>query len=100
MTRYEVRFAASADTDFDSIQDYIARENPIRAITFVQELRDKSFRLLSEAPNAGAAIGLRRYIVHGRYVVIYTVDETRRVVTVTLVTEGHRDWRRMLEDTD
>jgi plasmid stabilization system protein ParE len=96
--RYDVTFTDSADADFDSILHYIAKDNPHRAISFVDELRQRSIDFLSTAPNAGTRVGSHRYFVFTRYVVVYSVDDDARQVRVLLVTEGHRDWRAILGD--
>lgn len=86
-----------AEADLLTITEYIALENPARARSFVQDLRDRFTRKLSLFPFSGVSVGKVRYAIFARYVVVHTVDETARIVTVVLVTEGHRDWRRLLE---
>jgi plasmid stabilization system protein ParE len=98
--RYEVRFSASAEADLDSILLYIAADNPVRAMSFVEELRERTIDFLSVAPNAATSIGRFKYVVFGRYVVAFTVDDAAAVVRVQMVTEGHRDWRRLLRDLE
>lgn len=98
MTRYEVSFSASADADFDSILFYIAADNPVRAISFVEELKQRAMDFLSATPNAGSSIGQFRYMVVGQYVIVYSVDDEASLVHVRLVTEGHRNWHRLLDD--
>lgn len=46
-----VQITAEAEADLEHIADYIAQDNPIRALSFVQELRDKGLDL-SEMPLA------------------------------------------------
>lgn len=41
----KVRFTRSAETDLADIADWIARDNPARAITFIRELRAKCMSL-------------------------------------------------------
>lgn len=36
-----VYFSAEAEHDLEVITDYIARDNPIRALSFLRELREK-----------------------------------------------------------
>lgn len=98
MTAFHVEFADTADADFDAIQDYIAQDNPHRALTFVEELRGSAVRFLSTTPNAGSPIGRYRYHRKGNYVMVYEVDEARSLVRVVLVTEGHRNWRTAFEE--
>ena len=52
MSRRELRPAA--EEDLESIADYIAEDNPSRAVTFVQELREKC-RVLAEMPKSASA---------------------------------------------
>lgn len=47
-------FRPAAEEDLESIADYIAEDNPSRAVTFVQELREKC-RRLSEMPRSAPA---------------------------------------------
>ncbi|WP_336970767.1 type II toxin-antitoxin system RelE/ParE family toxin [Sphingobium aromaticiconvertens] len=44
-----VSLSAEAEYDLKTIGDYIARDNPVRAITSLQELRTRSL-LLAEIP--------------------------------------------------
>jgi toxin ParE1/3/4 len=52
MSRCEFRPAAAKD--LESIADYIAEDNPSRAVTFIQEIREKC-RLLAEMPKSAPA---------------------------------------------
>lgn len=38
-------------------------------------------------------------MVMGHYVVVYRVDGDAQIVTVLLVTEGHRNWRRLIDES-
>ena len=97
MTRYRVLFTVHAVADFDHIADFIAEDSPEKALSFVTELQKRAAALLSFNPKAGRSIGDHRLAVFGRYVVIYRIDDEERSVTVVIVTEGHRDWQRLLE---
>jgi plasmid stabilization system protein ParE len=98
MTVFDVAFSRAADDDFDAVLHFIARDNPARAIWFVDRLQQRTIDLLSATPFAGKASGRYRHIVLSGYVVVYLVDEQNRRVNIVLVSEGHRDWRRVLED--
>ena len=54
--------------------------------------------LLEDAPRAGVAIGAARYSVFGNYVVVYKIDDAAKRVEVLLVSEGHHQWRRLIEE--
>jgi toxin ParE1/3/4 len=67
----------------EEIGDYIARDNPARALSFLDELKAHCERIL-EMPGAyparedlGAGI---RMVVHGRYLILFRTDsETVRI---------------------
>jgi toxin ParE1/3/4 len=76
-----VTIAPEAEQDFERIGDYIARDNPVRAETFVDELLLKCFSL-PQFPRRHPLVpghetsGIRR-MPHGNYSVFYRVgDET------------------------
>lgn len=51
----KVRFSEQASRDLESIADFIAHDNPRRAITFVAEIREACLRL-TDAPRGYALI--------------------------------------------
>jgi plasmid stabilization system protein ParE len=88
-----VRITAEAEADLESIGDYIAQDNPQRAVTFVRELRaaclgladfPERFPLLLHRAEQGV-----RHRVHGRYAIFYRVET--EIVTVLHVLHGARD---------
>jgi toxin ParE1/3/4 len=93
-----VVFTEGAREDLRRIAEHIATDSPKRARSFVAELRSRLEAKLSAFPASGPAIGNCRYSVLGRYVAIYQTPNEQRSVRVIMVTEGHRDWRRMIED--
>jgi toxin ParE1/3/4 len=98
MMPYTVRYSVNADADFDGILHFIAQDNPLRSISFVDELRQRATEVLELSPNAGKLFGSARMLSFGNYVILYRVDDTAKTVTIILVTEGHRDWRELLDD--
>lgn len=82
---YRIVWRPMAEADLGDIIDYIARDNPNRAETFAQELRDKTLPL-AQHPKIGS-IGrpglpafVRELVAHQNYIVFYRVlDETRTV---------------------
>lgn len=79
-----VEFTAAAEADLEAIGDYIAQDNPVRALSFVQELSRSCFEL-ADMPEAWPIIpryehhDVRRR-VHGRYLIFYRVAEGRIIV--------------------
>jgi toxin ParE1/3/4 len=72
-----VLLSAEAERDLETIADFIAADNPQRAVTFLREMREKCLGL-SEMPERFPlvpryeAIGVRRR-VHGQYLIFYRV---------------------------
>jgi toxin ParE1/3/4 len=66
-----------AQLDLEEIGDYIARDNPARAISFLEELKAHCERILampgaySSRDDLGAGI---RMAVHGRYLILFRSD--------------------------
>jgi toxin ParE1/3/4 len=69
-------FSVIAAHDLEEIGDYIARDNPERAVSFIQEIRGHCLKITAfpEAaalrPELGAEI---RMLPFGRYLIFYTV---------------------------
>ena len=93
-----VVFTESARVDLRKVAEYIAADNPKRARSFVAELRSRLEAKLSVFPASGPAVGIYRYTVLGHYVAIYQIQEDLGSIRVVMVTQGHRDWRQMIED--
>lgn len=93
-----VHISAEAEQDLESIADYIARDNPARAISFIQELRIKCLGLV-DLPEGFPLLpgyeahGVRRR-VHRSYLIFYRV-ETDRVVVIHVL-HGATDYEAIL----
>ena len=76
-------FSPLAELDIEEIGDYIARDNPSRAVSFIREIRER-VAIIRAAPLAaplrqelGEGIGM---VPVGRYLIFYVVHpETIRV---------------------
>lgn len=79
-----VEFTATAEADLEWIGDYIARDNPARASSFVRELARACLDLV-DMPEAWPVVpryerhGIRRR-VHGRYLIFYCISGERIIV--------------------
>lgn len=92
-------YAPDAIIDLEEITDFIALQNPERALTFVAELEAKAARA-AEHPEAyhlreELAPGLRSTI-HKAYVVFFRELEDQ--VRIVHVVHGRRDFERMTFD--
>jgi plasmid stabilization system protein ParE len=86
-------FTDEAKVDLLHIGRWIARDNPVRAATFVDEITNRCAKLI-EMPYAYPLVsrleksGLRR-VVHGHYLILYRI--TTSSVEIVRVLHGARD---------
>lgn len=72
---------AEAEADLEAIGDYTARDNPLRALSFMGELYQPCL-IIADMPQARPVVpryehdGIRRR-VHGRYLVFYCIGADR-----------------------
>jgi toxin ParE1/3/4 len=88
-----------AAAELEEIADYIARDNPVRAASFVAELEAKC-RAVAGTPElyparTDLAPGLRM-AVHGRYLVLYRDLPGESTVRVERVLHSAHDLPRLL----
>lgn len=97
-----VRLTAEAEADLERTADTIARDNPARALTFVQELRaaclglaqfPRRFPLVPSHADRGV-----RQRLHGNYLIFYRVEAND--VTVLHVLHGAIDYAGVVFPTD
>jgi len=85
-------FSILADLDLEEIADYIARDNPRRALSFVGEIRERCQQIVTypEAaplrPQLGEGI---RMVPFGRYLIFYTVHPN--MVRIERILPGARN---------
>jgi toxin ParE1/3/4 len=85
-------FSRLAEADLEAIGDYIAHDNPRRALSFVRDLRDRCRAMVHYPraaplrPELGRGV---RMIVFGDYVIFYRYSKGR--VIVERVLHGARD---------
>lgn len=88
----KVVFSPKAENDLENIGDAIAFDNPHRAVTFIREIHDHC-QVLSTTPEVASKrddlIEGIRMLVHGNYVMFYTILETE--IRIERVLHGARD---------
>jgi toxin ParE1/3/4 len=94
-----VEFSRWVEGDLEAVADYIAQDNPRRAVTFIREIREK-IRKIARQPllyQLRPEIGEQaRLVVVGRYVILFRmVDE---VVRIERVVYGGRDLPELFFD--
>lgn len=103
MKDYDVKIMDTADDCLLEIGEYIALDNPARAITFVEEIVIALKKTLSLFPYAGSLYdGLEdnntiRTFVHGNYTSYYRVNESTQTVEVLFVFNGKREITAFLQ---
>jgi toxin ParE1/3/4 len=91
-----VQLSARIEEDLDVIAGFIARHNPTRAITFVDEIRDEFERIGKNPgiypgrPELGTGI---RMSVVGQYPILFRISGEH--VSIRRVVHGARDLRKM-----
>jgi toxin ParE1/3/4 len=98
----KVLFSEKAEAGLEEIGDYIANDNPRRAMTFTRELRDAALAL-AEHPKAYPLIPRYEEYGHRRkpyraYLIIYTVDIDHVVIDAIL--HGAQDYEALLFGND
>lgn len=85
-----------ADADLEEIGDYIAQDNPLRAASFVREIREKVQKLSVSArayrSRDDLAEGLHAAL-HGRYMIVFRILENE--IRVERIVHGARDLKNM-----
>ena len=94
----KVVLSDAAEVDLEAIGDGIARDNPLRALTFVRELRGVALRL-GDLPSVFPLVpryehrGIRLR-VSGNYLIFYRVEADR--VVIVRVLHGARNYEGLL----
>jgi plasmid stabilization system protein ParE len=93
-----VELSRFIESDLEQIADWIAEDNPRRAVTFIQEIRE-AFRRIADGPlhyQLRPDIGEdARIAVVGNYVILFRVDD--QAIRIERVVFGGRDLPRILQ---
>lgn len=88
----DVVFTVQAEHDLEEIGDYIAADNPSRAVSFVREIREHCLKISASPlayvarPELGKDI---RSCAHGRYLILFQSSDED--VLIVRVLHGARD---------
>lgn len=97
MSRRKVRISPQADRDIDGIADFIRRDNPRRAYSFVKELYERigvvAERPFSYPSREDVAAGLRT-ASQGNYRILFRVED--ELVQILRVLHAARDIDNLL----
>jgi toxin ParE1/3/4 len=93
-----VVFALKAERDLEAIGDWIAKDNPLRAVSFVQEVKQACDRVLS-APHGYPLVQRYKHLEirrrsYGDYLVFYRVSA--KWIEILRILHGARDYETIL----
>jgi len=75
----------------DDIADFIAKDNPLRAQTFVVELRNKlEVSKIQSLGRAGRVFGTKELVLHPNYLVVYRIKANQVQVLTILHTAQNK----------
>jgi toxin ParE1/3/4 len=94
----KVVFSRNAERDLEAIGDWIAQDNPTRAVSFVAELV-KSCKSIGKTPRGFPLVDRSRDLrlrrrVYGDYLIFYDVGTTS--VEILHVLHGARDYAQII----
>ena len=97
----KVEIARPARNDLTAIGDEIAKDNPARAGSFVDELIDRCLSLSIHPERFPVALARPRRAIrkmtHGNYLIFYVVGADQ--IDILRVVHSARDWVALLHDT-
>lgn len=98
---FKLIYAVEADNDLQAIYDYIATDNPDRAVSYLGEIEKQILRL-KDLPNIGheskyselKALGVR-ILPFDDYLIFHTVNERNNIINIVRVLHGSTDYKRL-----
>ena len=81
----ELKYSEDALDDLDEILEFIAKDSPARAVSFIEQIKSK-IELLITFPSLGVSCQSKgiledcRVMIFGSYLIFYSVDEENILV--------------------
>jgi plasmid stabilization system protein ParE len=95
----KVVLSPAAESDLEEIGDYIARDNPHRAVSFIREIRERCLTIAT-APNAAPLrekiLGGVRMVPHGGYLIFYRALNSE--IRIERILHGARDIQQLMDE--
>lgn len=82
---YNVLKTLKANGDLDNIADYIAKDSPYRAISFVQEMINNFQNKVSLFPKAGMKCNDFYFTVYQGYYIFYDIYEHKQEILIVRI---------------
>jgi toxin ParE1/3/4 len=96
----EVVWLDQAKDDLREILDFIAKDNPSAAKSYVDGI-ERASKKLAAFPDSGLVYDSRfRRIVFRNHLIFYNHDPENRTVSIVAIIDGRRDVKHLLPQTD
>jgi plasmid stabilization system protein ParE len=79
---YQVYITEPAEQDLEEIAEYIAIDNPYRALSFIEEIQSTALKVLSEFPKSGKRYKKSYCFPFHHYLIFYDVNDKQRTVAI------------------
>jgi toxin ParE1/3/4 len=91
-----------AETDLELIGDYIAKDNPTRAVSFIKELRECCLQI-AQFPEAFPILERYKQVkirrkIYGNYLIFYI--ETTKTINIIRILNGAKNYQGILFKLD
>lgn len=102
MKNYRIDIMPTAREGLLAIGEHIALDNPVRAISFVDEITDSLKKTLSVFPKSGRVVdglsiqGTIRLYSYGNYNSYYRVIDDDKLVEILFVFHASRDFEALI----
>ncbi|GGF76857.1 plasmid stabilization protein [Terasakiella brassicae] len=93
----KVVFSPLSESDLEDIGDFIAADNPHRAVSFIREMRERCQKIAATpdaAPLREDIMPNVRMVVHGNYLIFYCIVE--QDVRIERILHSARNIRALL----
>jgi toxin ParE1/3/4 len=89
--KYDIILTESAYFDLENIHNYIALDNPLRAKTYIDEIKLKIAHL-ADFPLMGEANSLHnrdeRFLIYDKYKIYYSINENKNEIEIKHIRHG------------
>lgn len=94
---YKIITTKQAKQNLKEIVNYISEDNPYRAVIFSREVRGCIEERLSSFPLSTKLVtDTIRMLPYKRYVILYMVDEAKKLVKILNIFAGGQDWESLV----
>ena len=95
---FKVKILTRAQNNLDKITEYIAQDNPYRAVVFTQEMLESFKIIVSSQPNIGLKRKNYHIYIYKKYMMLYRVNLNKKIIYLARVihSANYPQYRNML----